>query len=70
MAYVINEYCSACGECVPICPNDAIAGGFPVYRINPFFCTECVGYADQAQCAEACPANAIVAEPAAPQPGK
>ncbi len=60
MAYVINEYCTACGNCVPACPNDAIAPATFTYVINQRFCVECVGYADDPQCAERCAAGAIV----------
>jgi ferredoxin len=65
MAYVINDNCTACGECLQICPNDAISAGVPVYRISPFFCTECVGFAASSQCLEACPADAIEEEASA-----
>ncbi len=63
MAYEINQYCTACGDCLPICPNFAISEGRPIYRINPFFCTECVGYAEEPQCATACHVGAISLAP-------
>ena len=31
-----------------------------MFRINPWDCTECVGFADAPQCAAVCPADAIV----------
>ncbi len=65
MAYLINEYCNSCGLCIPVCPNGAIAVACPVYRINPYFCTECLGFADDPQCADACPEQAIVPAPIA-----
>jgi len=60
MAYIISDDCTACGECLRACPNAAVAEGLPVYRINRYLCTECLGFADEPQCAEACPVGAIL----------
>ncbi|MBI3693679.1 MAG: 4Fe-4S dicluster domain-containing protein [Acidobacteria bacterium] len=60
MAYAITDECTACGACPQVCPNDAILGVAPVFRINPWDCTECVGFADAPHCAAVCPAGAIV----------
>ena len=71
MAYVITDDCTACARCPQVCPNSAIAAALvwrPAaielrsYRIDPRLCTECVGFADDPQCAEVCPAGAIVLE--------
>ena len=43
-----------------MCPNYAVAVGHPIYRIVALLCTECVGYAEEPQCASVCPENAIV----------
>jgi ferredoxin len=59
MAYWIDSGCTACGECLPKCPNDAISKGTPIYRIEPLLCTECVGYEDAPQCVDVCPEGAI-----------
>lgn len=59
MAYEIHEHCTGCGICLSVCPNYAITEGAPVYKINHWFCTECVGYSDKPQCAEVCPDDAI-----------
>ncbi len=59
VAYRINEHCSACGECLQICPNDAIAQAFPIFYIRARLCTECVAFADQPQCCLVCPEQAI-----------
>ena len=42
MALMINENCTECDACVPVCPNEAIAKGTP-YVIDALRCTECVG---------------------------
>ena len=60
MAYVITDECTACGLCAQVCPNDAIVALEPIYRIEPLYCTECVGYAETARCVEVCPPGAIV----------
>lgn len=60
MAYVITDDCIACGECLPACPNSATAEGCLNYRINRYLCTECLGFADEPQCAQVCPVDAVV----------
>lgn len=61
MAVEINSGCTRCGECVHLCPNDAISPGTPVYRVNPWLCTECLGFAEAPECVPVCPAGAIQA---------
>ena len=63
MALKINDDCTACDACQPVCPNDAIAKGEPIYVIDPMRCTECVGAEDEPQCQLVCPADCIVAHP-------
>ena len=58
MAYTIDQRCNACGLCIAVCPNQAIWPG-EIFRINPWLCTECVGFADDPECAKACPVGAI-----------
>ncbi len=60
MAMSIGPDCTGCGDCLELCPNDAIGPALPVYRINVWLCTECLGFAEDPQCAAACPAAAIV----------
>ena len=43
MALMIIEPCTACDACEPVCPNQAITAGHPLYVIDPMKCTECVG---------------------------
>ena len=63
MALLINVDCTACDACKPVCPNEAIAVGDPIYVIDPFRCTECVGAEDEPQCKLVCPADCIVPNP-------
>lgn len=63
MALLINENCTACDACKPVCPNEAISVGDPVYVIDPLRCTECVGAEDEPQCKLVCPADCIVVHP-------
>ena len=60
MALLINDGCTACDACEPVCPNKAIAAGQPVYIIDALKCTECVGAEDEPQCRLVCPADCIV----------
>ncbi len=51
--YVIdNNYCSACGLCIDICPVEAI-NIFGEYKIDQNICIGC------GLCKEDCPCNAI-----------
>ena len=63
MALIINENCTACDACVPVCPNQAISVGDPIYVINPLACTECVGAEDEPQCKLVCPSDSIEQHP-------
>jgi ferredoxin len=55
MALMIVEACTACDACLPVCPNEAITEGDPIYTIDAFKCTECVGAEDEPQCRLVCP---------------
>jgi ferredoxin len=63
MALRINDDCTACDACKPVCPNEAISEGSPIYLIDPDKCTECVGAHDDPQCIDVCPADCIVPDP-------
>lgn len=67
MALLINDDCTACDACEPVCPNEAISVGEPIYRIDALKCTECVGAEDEPQCKEVCPEECIVADPDWPE---
>ena len=65
MALLIVDDCTACDACKPVCPNEAISVGSPIYVIDPAKCTECVGAHDTPKCVELCPVDGcIVADPA------
>lgn len=63
MALMINDDCTACDACTPVCPNEAISVGDPKYSIDAMRCTECVGAEDEPQCKLVCPAMCIVPNP-------
>lgn len=64
MAYKITADCISCGACEPECPNAAISEGDSIYIINPDRCTECIGHFEASRCADVCPVEACVADPA------
>ena len=64
MAYKITEECVACASCELDCPNQAISEGENTYVIDPDMCTECVGSYESSRCAEICPVEAPVPDPA------
>lgn len=64
MAYKITPDCISCGACEPECPNAAISEGDNIYIINPDRCTECVGHFEASRCADVCPVEACIADPA------
>lgn len=46
MAYVITAKCESCGDCIEVCPSDAIFfveddPDWPTYYIHPDECIEC-----------------------------
>jgi ferredoxin len=64
MALKITGDCTLCDACRPVCPNEAISAGDPLYLIDPSRCTECVGAEDEPQCQLACPVtDCIVLDP-------
>lgn len=63
MALMIVEACTACDACEPVCPNEAIKEGDPMYIIDAFKCTECVGADDEPQCVLVCPDECIIPNP-------
>lgn len=64
MAYKITEECISCGACEAECLNQAIKEGETTYVIDPAKCSECVGSFTASKCAETCPVDACVADPA------
>jgi ferredoxin len=64
MAYKITEECISCGACEPECANEAISEGDDTYVIDPNKCTECVGNYESPKCAEVCPVDCCVTDPA------
>ena len=61
MALMINDDCTLCDACVPVCPNEAIKAGQP-YVIDALRCTECVGAEDEPQCRLVCPVSDCIVD--------
>ena len=67
MALLITDECINCDVCEPECPNGAISEGESIYRIDPDYCTECVGHHDEPQCVRVCPVECIIPDPDRPE---
>ena len=55
LTYTINDKCTNCAACEPVCPVEAISEKGNVRVIDPDTCIDC------GACVEACPVNAIMA---------
>ena len=49
-----SDTCTACGDCLPLCPTKSISAGKIFYKIDAATCTECEGEFDMPQCVNAC----------------
>ena len=55
----VNEKCTACGDCKPVCPTKSISSGKVFYKIDAATCTECDGHNDSPLCVDVCPSGCI-----------
>ena len=62
MASQILDFCTNCGDCVPVCPVDAIMPGAARHVIDADTCENC------ALCVAVCPVKAIVNDPPKAKP--
>jgi ferredoxin len=61
MAYKITAECIACAVCLPVCPEECIEEGDPIYRIDADKCTDC------GNCEGVCPTSACVPVDSSPR---
>ena len=64
MATMITDDCISCGACEDECPNGAISLRDEIFVIDPDLCSECIGLHATQKCAEACPVECCVPDPA------
>jgi ferredoxin len=67
MATYITSDCINCGACEPECPNEAVAEGEEIYKIDAALCTECVGFHEKEACQAVCPVECCVPDPNKPE---
>ena len=49
MAHVISDKCKKCGNCKPVCPQEAISEGEKKYKIDAEKCVDCGLCVDECQ---------------------
>lgn len=64
MAYTITDDCISCGACEAECKNQAIKEGDSICEIDASKCTECIGWFNDPKCAEVCPVDSCIPDPA------
>lgn len=57
---IVEEECTACGDCMPVCPTGAIQKKKGLYKIDPAVCTECEGEFDEPQCQMECEVSGCI----------
>jgi ferredoxin len=70
MATYITSDCINCGACEPECPNEAVAEGEEIYKIDAALCTECVGFHEKEACQAVCPVECCLPDPNKPETEK
>ncbi len=51
---IVQELCTVCGDCMPVCPTGAVQKKKGTYVIDAATCTECEGEFDDPQCIMEC----------------
>lgn len=59
---IVEEECTSCGDCMPVCPMGAVLKKKGLYVIDQDACTMCEGEFDFPQCEEACEVDGCIIE--------
>ena len=59
---IVDEECTSCGDCMPVCPMGAVLKKKGLYVIDQEACTICEGEFDLPQCEEACEIDGCIIE--------
>lgn len=57
---IVEEECTACGDCMPVCPMGAVLKKKGLYIIDQEACTECEGEFDVPQCEAVCAVDGCI----------
>lgn len=57
---IMQQLCTGCGVCQPVCPVGAISHGAYYYIIDNEICCDCIGFSQAALCVKNCPAQGAI----------
>ena len=57
---IVQDECTACGDCMPVCPMGAVLKKGGSYIIDADACTECEGEFDFPQCEDVCEVDGCI----------
>jgi len=57
---IVEQLCTGCGVCSPVCPVGAISDGEYYFVIDPEVCCDCTGFSQIALCVKHCPVEGAI----------
>lgn len=57
---IVQELCTGCGRCPPVCPVGAISEGESYFEIDPQTCCDCEGFSEEPLCLAHCPIEGAI----------